>query len=544
MAVNTSTNKISYTGDGTTTVFAYNFKVLDGSHLFVYLAGVVQTSGYSVTGVGGDAGGGVVFDTAPGAGVAVLLQRIVPLTQPVSTVDNATILSSVLDTALDRVTMQTQQNSADIAGSIKTPTADPALDMTLPVQATRANKYFYFDANGEPTVISSQIVGYYYGSLATDPTTRPDGSARVAGDIYFSTSTLGLRVYTGSAWTAALPTAALTLGNFTEVAASAKTTFTITGGYSVGSTFVYLNGTLLYPTEYTASNGTTVVLGTACAIGDEFRCVSYSNFSVADTLSKASNLSDLPSAATALTNLGFSAFAQTLKDDADAATFRTSLALDFGATAPLATQAQAVAGTDNATVMSPLRAAQAITALGGLGGVNIQVFTASGTYTPTTGYKYGIAFVTGGGGGASGGSTSGGAKAGAGAGATALGVLNLSTIGTPAVTVGAGGSSGSGGASSLSTLTANGGGGTGPGGSATGGILNISGGTGGQANGTGGGAGGGSFWGGGGVGGQSNGSGSSGPAYGAGGGGGDSTSSGSTGGGSGKAGVVMIMEFK
>ncbi|CAB4121140.1 Bacteriophage T7 tail fibre protein [uncultured Caudovirales phage] len=363
MAVNTSTNKISYTGDGTTTVFAYNFKILDATHLNVYLAGVLQTSGYSVTGVGADAGGGVVFGTAPGSGTTVLLQRIVPLTQPVSTVDNATILSSVLDTALDRVTMQTQQNSADIAGSIKTPAADPALDMTLPVQAARANKYFYFDANGKPTVISSQIVGYYYGSLAADPSTRPDGSARVAGDIYFSTSTLGLRVYTGSAWTAALPTAALTLGNFTEVAASAKTTFTITGGYSVGSTFVYLNGTLLYPTEYTASNGTTVVLGTACAIGDEFRCVSYSNFSVADTLSRASNLSDLPSATTALTNLGFSTFAQSLRGDADVATFRTSLGLDFGATAPVATQAQAVAGSDNTTVMTPLRSSQAIAAL-------------------------------------------------------------------------------------------------------------------------------------------------------------------------------------
>ena len=364
MAVNTSTNKISYTGDGTTTIFAYNFKILDAAHLNVYLAGVLLTSGYSVTGVGADAGGGVVFSTAPGSGVAVFLQRIVPVTQPVSTVDNSTILSSVLDTALDRVTMQVQQNSATIAGAVVNPSTDPALDMTLPAQAERSNKYFYFDANGEPAVISSQIVGYYYGSLAADPSTRPDGSARVAGDIYFSTSTLGIRVYTGTAWTAALPTASLTLGNFTEVAASAKTTFTITGGYSVGSTFVYLNGTLLYPTEYTATNGTTIVLDTACAINDEFRAISYSNFSVADTLSKASNLSDIPSATTALTNLGFSTFAQSLRDDADAATFRTSLGLAFGATAAKSTTVQAQAGTDDASVMTPLTTAQALTALG------------------------------------------------------------------------------------------------------------------------------------------------------------------------------------
>lgn len=528
MSVNTTTNKISYTGDGTTTIFPYDFKILDGSHLFVYLDGTAQTSGFSVTGAGNAAGGGVVFTSAPAAGVVILLQRIVPLTQPVSTVDNATILSSVLDTSLDRLTMQMQQNSADIAGAVKSPATDPALDMTLPAQAARANQYFYFDANGEPTVISSQIVGYYYGSKASDPTTRPDGSARVAGDIYFSTSTLGLRVYTGTAWTAAMPTAALTLGNYTEVAASAKTTFTITGGYSVGSTFVYLNGTLLYPSEYTATNGTTVVLGAACAIGDEFRAVSYSNFSVADTLAKSSNLADIPSATTALTNLGFSAFAQSLRDDADAAAFRSSIGLSFGATAAKSTSAQGQAGTDDASVMTPLTTAAAIGALGGLGGVNIQVFTASGTYTPTSGYKFGIAFVTGGGAGSS--STSGGA----GAGGTAIGVLNLSTVGTPAVTIGAGGATGnSGGASSISTLTGNGGsagsavaGGTG--GSASGGVLNLYGGGGSFiANpasypGTGGG----SFWGSGNT--------ETARVYGQGGG----TNN------AGKSGVVMLMEFK
>jgi hypothetical protein len=381
MSVNTTTNKISYTGDGTTTIFAYNFKILDATHLVVYLNGVVQTNGYSVTGVGADAGGGVVFGTAPNSGVAVFLQRIVPLTQPVSTVDNATILSSVLDVALDRVTMQVQQNSAAVATAVQAPATDPALDMSLPPQSTRANKYFYFDANGEPTVISSQIVGYYYGAQASDPTTRPDGSTRVAGDIYFSTSTLGLRVYTGTAWTAALPTAALTLGNYTEVAATAKTTFTITGGYSVGSTFVYLNGSLLYPTEYTASNGTTVVLASACAIGDEFRCVSYSNFSVADTLSKASNLSDLPSVSTAQTNLGMSAYFKTLLSSASAAAMRTLLALAWGATAAKSTTAQAQAGTDDTTAMTPLTTAQAITTLAPASGG----MTLLGTLTTTSG---------------------------------------------------------------------------------------------------------------------------------------------------------------
>lgn len=314
MAVNTTTNKIAYTGNGTTTIFAYNFKILDATHLRVYVNGAVLPVGigYSVDGVGVATGGTVTFTSAPANGASVVLQREVPLTQPVNTTDNATILSSVLDTALDRLTMQVQQAQAGVDQSISTPVTDPALDMSLPPQATRANKYFYFDANGEPTVIDTMIVGYYYGSLGTDPATRPDGSARVAGDLYFNTALLVIRVFTGTAWANALPTSAITLTNFTELAASAKTTFTITGGYTVGSVFVYLNGALLYPTEYTATDGATVVLGAPCAINDEFRCISFSNFSVADTLSRNSNLNDLPSKPTALVNLGLTATAAEL----------------------------------------------------------------------------------------------------------------------------------------------------------------------------------------------------------------------------------------
>ncbi|MCB5173633.1 hypothetical protein [Microvirga lenta] len=45
----------------------------------------------------------------------------------------------------------------------------------------------------------------WYGSSATFPATRPDGSARVAGDTFFKTGTdAGLKVWNGSAWDAAV----------------------------------------------------------------------------------------------------------------------------------------------------------------------------------------------------------------------------------------------------------------------------------------------------------------------------------------------------
>jgi hypothetical protein len=175
-------------------------------------------------------------------------------------------------------------------------------------------------------------------------------------------------------------------------------------------------------------------------------------------------------------------------------------------------------------------------------GVNIQSFTASGTYTPTAGYTYAIGIVTGGGQGGQTGSSSAGA--GGAAGGTVIGSFSLSGIGTPAVTVGAGGGPSlvSGGTSSIgTTLSAYGGGNT----IAYTGLVQIEGGSGGPGftyqvgNGLSG-YGGASFWGGGGrPAGVGTATGGSGTVYGSGGAGGQQTT-----GGSGKSGIVVIMEFK
>jgi hypothetical protein len=360
MSVNTTTNRIAYTGNGATVGFAYNFKILDAAHLQVYLNGVLQVAGYSVSGVNSPTGGSVTFSTAPANGVSIVLVREVPLTQPVTTTDNATILSSVLDTALDRLTMLVQQVFQRTAQTLRiSVTDDASVNLELPPKATRANKYFLFDANGAPSVVNSQIDARYYGALNADPATRPDGSAPQAGDLYYNSVTQVFRGYSGAAWSNALPTSALTLVNYTETAASAKTTFTIPGGYTVGAVFPYLNGVLLFPNEFTASNGTTIVLTTACAINDEFRCVSYNGFSVADTLSRASNGNDIPDKPTFLTNLGFSAFVQGLRAAADAAAFRLGIGaaqegnINTASIAPatLVTAAESIGANSNDTTL-------------------------------------------------------------------------------------------------------------------------------------------------------------------------------------------------
>lgn len=118
--------------------------------------------------------------------------------------------------------------------------------------------------------------------------------------------------------------------------------------------------------------------------------------------------------------------------------------------------------------------------------VNVQTFSTSGTYTPTSNMKYCQVELKGGGGG--GGGTgillNGNAGGGGGEGGTCIRVYDAATIGSSqSVTIGAGGASNTaGGSSTFMTMTAGGGaaGGTtsasargGAGGTATGGTVNI-----------------------------------------------------------------------
>ena len=58
-------------------------------------------------------------------------------------------------------------------------------------------------------------------------------------------------------------------------ATSGQTTFNIVGGYQQGYVDVFLNGVLLVPSDYTATDGLTVVLGSGAALNDEFQALSY-----------------------------------------------------------------------------------------------------------------------------------------------------------------------------------------------------------------------------------------------------------------------------
>ena len=73
------------------------------------------------------------------------------------------------------------------------------------------------------------------------------------------------------------PSGACTFSRTTEsfTATADQTTFTVNGGYTVGDIDVYLNGVKLNSTEYTATDGSTVVLSVAAALNDIIEVLVY-----------------------------------------------------------------------------------------------------------------------------------------------------------------------------------------------------------------------------------------------------------------------------
>ena len=148
-------------------------------------------------------------------------------------------------------------------------------------------------------------------TLNTVPYTFP--SAQGAASTLLTNNGSGTLTWTAST----LPTATRTRTAFTATAS--QTTFTV--AYTVNQVDVFLNGVLLAAGDYTASNGTTIVLATGATSGDEVSVVTYTgtigapdaNSLTGTTLASGVTASSLTSVGTltALTTSGTTSLATT-----------------------------------------------------------------------------------------------------------------------------------------------------------------------------------------------------------------------------------------
>jgi len=139
----------SYTGNGSTTTFAYNYKISDQTHIKVLVDNVVKvlSTDYSVTGVGNSAGGTVVFVTAPVNAAKVVLVRNTPLNQLSNYLANEAYPPLRVMGDLDKLTMIVQQLNELVARAYKV--IEGQTQPALPNVCTGSQKMVGYDVNGQ-----------------------------------------------------------------------------------------------------------------------------------------------------------------------------------------------------------------------------------------------------------------------------------------------------------------------------------------------------------------------------------------------------------
>jgi len=195
MTVSSTTVKNSYSGNGSTTQFAYGYKIFADSDLIVIIRSAAGTetvktltTHYTVSGAGDASGGNVTFTAGniPASGETVVIIREVPQTQAIDYIANDPFPAESHEEGLGRATMTTQQVQEELDRSIKLSRTNTMTSTEFTVGATdRANKILAFDSSGEISV--TQELGTYKGTSATVTT-----AAFVQRDIVKSTTSAQL----------------------------------------------------------------------------------------------------------------------------------------------------------------------------------------------------------------------------------------------------------------------------------------------------------------------------------------------------------------
>lgn len=173
MTVSSTASKISYAGNGVSTVFSFPYYFLANADLIVLIRSALGvetvktiTTDYTVAGAANPVGGTVTMLTAPASGETLVIYRDPSVTQGTDFVANDALNAETLEMTLDRLTMIAQRLKEVDTRSVKFPESDStSLSALLPSSVDRASTVFGFDASGIPTVLSIGSLGV---TISTD----------------------------------------------------------------------------------------------------------------------------------------------------------------------------------------------------------------------------------------------------------------------------------------------------------------------------------------------------------------------------------------
>ena len=199
MTISTTTLKNSYSGNGSTTSFAYTFPINSTSEISVIERSATGTETVKSEGSGstnysivdnGASGGTVTMVTAPASGTTLVLLRNTALTQETDYVANDPFPAETHEDALDKALMQAQELQEELDRSFKVSKTNTISSAEFTESATdRASKTLGFDSDGNLTTVSDFLPAGGDAAQFTYSTTTTDSDPG-SGYIRFNNATI------------------------------------------------------------------------------------------------------------------------------------------------------------------------------------------------------------------------------------------------------------------------------------------------------------------------------------------------------------------
>lgn len=184
--ISNETNRITYPGNGSTTVFPYTFKIFDQDDILVTLVvdstsvATTQTitTHYTVSGAGTESGGNVTFITAPASGVTVVLTRNQPLTQDTDYTEFDAFPAESHEEALDKAMAAIQMLSERLDRALTVPISSSLSALDIALSSAKAG--YFLKANSTGTGFELVEVDTLSGTFAD---VSADASPSLGGDL-------------------------------------------------------------------------------------------------------------------------------------------------------------------------------------------------------------------------------------------------------------------------------------------------------------------------------------------------------------------------
>ena len=277
MTVSSTTRKAGpFTGNGSQTVFPFAFKVFTKYDLEVVSADasgiettLVVDSDYTVS-LNADQdnspGGTVTLSAALTTGYLLAIVGDLDYSQGTDLPTGGAFNATNVEDALDRLTMLCQQlreltTRAVSVGATSSVTGDQLL--------VEINQAVVDSAASAASALLSlnTFQSQYYGVLSDDPALDPLGNAVGAGDLYFSSSLLRMRAYSGTAWVDVGVATPVTVNVQRFSGTGSQTVFTLTNAPAFqNAAEVFVSGVRQVPgVDYTVTGAalTTLTFTTA-----------------------------------------------------------------------------------------------------------------------------------------------------------------------------------------------------------------------------------------------------------------------------------------